>query len=129
MQIQCFPFHLWKCADKQCEQPVTSPRMLGALQEGCAHPPAAGRLTRGREIQCTCGKRGKAGALRNRATVHLKFQSSCKTQPHEEGMNGAVFISAMQMSVSTAMLSLVIRKQRDFIRRPPSLIMENVYTG
>lgn len=44
-------------------------------------------------------------------------------------MNGAVFISAMQMSVSTAMLSLVIRKQRDFIRRPLSLIMENVYTG
>lgn len=75
------------------------------------------------------GSCGKAAALRNRATVHLKFQSSCKTQHHEEGMNGAVFISAMQMSVSTAMLSLVIRKQRDFIRRPLSLIMENVYTG
>lgn len=44
-------------------------------------------------------------------------------------MNGTVFISAMQMSVSTAMLSVVIRKLRDFIRRPPSLIMENVYTG
>lgn len=38
------------------EQSVTSPRMLGALQEGSAHPPAAGRLTRGRETQCTCGK-------------------------------------------------------------------------
>lgn len=44
-------------------------------------------------------------------------------------MNGAVFISARQMSVSTAMLSVVIRKRQDFIRRPASLIMENVYTG
>lgn len=52
-------------------------------------------------------------ALCNRATTRLKFQSSYKTQ---KGMNGAgaVFISLMQMSVSTTMLSVVIRKQQDF---------------